>query len=134
MNPTDPELRPGQAPLPEDGAVVTAGPLTPPPDSAGTPADDRAYHHSLAEDVQGTLKASEISRDKIEDARNVLKVGDAVEAKIINVDRKNRVIGLSIKSKDVQEEKEAIKALKEETDATPATTIGDLIKAQMERK
>ena len=37
MNPTDPDLRPGQAPLPEDGAVVTAGPLTPPPDSAGTP-------------------------------------------------------------------------------------------------
>jgi small subunit ribosomal protein S1 len=88
----------------------------------------------LAEDVQGTLKASEISRDKIEDARNVLKVGDSVEAKIINVDRKNRVIGLSIKSKDVQEEKEAIKALKEETEAAPATTIGDLIKAQMERK
>ena len=88
----------------------------------------------LAEDVQGTLKASEISRDKIEDARNVLKLGDAVEAKIINVDRKNRVIGLSIKSKDVQEEKEAIKALKEETEAAPATTIGDLIKAQMERK
>jgi small subunit ribosomal protein S1 len=88
----------------------------------------------LAEDVQGTLKASEISRDKIEDARNVLKLGDSVEAKIINVDRKNRVIGLSIKSKDVQEEKEAIKALKEETEAAPATTIGDLIKAQMERK
>jgi len=80
----------------------------------------------LAEDVQGTLKASEISRDKIEDARNVLKLGDSVEAKIINVDRKNRVIGLSIKSKDVQEEKEAIKALKEETEAAPATTIGDL--------
>ena len=88
----------------------------------------------LAADVQGTLKASEISRDKIEDARNVLKVGDAVEAKIINVDRKNRVIGLSVKSKDVQDEKEAIKALKEESEAAPATTIGDLIKAQMERK
>ena len=58
MNPTDPELRPGQAPLPEDGAVVTAGPLTPPPDSAGTPADDRAYHHSLAEDVQGMVRAT----------------------------------------------------------------------------
>ena len=58
MNPTDPELRPGQAPLPEDGAVVTAGPLTPPPDSAGTPADDRAYHHSLAEDVQGMVLAT----------------------------------------------------------------------------
>ena len=58
MNPTDPDLRPGQAPLPEDGAVVTAGPLTPPPDSAGTPADDRAYHHSLAEDVQGMVLAT----------------------------------------------------------------------------
>jgi len=88
----------------------------------------------LAADVQGTLKASEISRDKIEDARNVLKIGDSVEAKIINVDRKNRVIGLSVKSKDVQDEKEAIKALKEESEAAPATTIGDLIKAQMERK
>ncbi len=88
----------------------------------------------LAKDVQGTLKASEISRDKIEDARNVLKIGDSVEAKIINVDRKNRVIGLSVKSKDVQDEKEAIKALKEESEAAPATTIGDLIKAQMERK
>lgn len=58
MNPTDPDLRPGQAPLPEDGAVVTAGPLTPPPDSAGTLADDRAYHHSLAEDVQGMVLAT----------------------------------------------------------------------------
>jgi small subunit ribosomal protein S1 len=88
----------------------------------------------LADDVQGMLKASEISRDKIEDARNALNVGDTVEAKIINVDRKNRVIGLSIKAKDVQEEKEAIKALREEVDAAAPTTIGDLIKAQMERK
>ncbi|MEQ4576840.1 MAG: YitT family protein [Gammaproteobacteria bacterium] len=44
--------------MPEDGAVVTAGPLTPPPDSAGTPADDRAFHHSVAEDVQGMLLAT----------------------------------------------------------------------------
>ena len=58
MNPTDPDLRPGHAPLPEDGAVVTAGPLTPPPDSAGTPADDRAFHHSVAEDVQGMVLAT----------------------------------------------------------------------------
>jgi len=88
----------------------------------------------LADDVQGMLKASEISRDRIEDARNALNVGDTVEAKIINVDRKNRVIGLSIKAKDVQDEKEAIKALREEADAAAPTTIGDLIKAQMERK
>lgn len=54
----DTDLRPEQEPLPEDGAVVTAGPLTPPPDSAGTPADDRAFHHSVAEDVQGMLLAT----------------------------------------------------------------------------
>jgi uncharacterized membrane-anchored protein YitT (DUF2179 family) len=54
----DSDLRPEQEPLPEDGAVVTAGPLTPPPDSAGTPADDRAFHHSVAEDVQGMVLAT----------------------------------------------------------------------------
>jgi uncharacterized membrane-anchored protein YitT (DUF2179 family) len=54
----DSDLRPEQEPLPEDGAVVTAGPLTPPPDSAGTAADDRAFHHSVAEDVQGMLLAT----------------------------------------------------------------------------
>ena len=95
--------------------------------------DAKSATIQLAEDVQGVLKASEISRDRVEDARNVLNVGDAVEAKIINVDRKNRVIGLSIKAKDVQDEKDAIKALREEADAAVPTTIGDLIKAQMER-
>jgi small subunit ribosomal protein S1 len=59
-------------------------------------------------------------------------VGDKVEAKIINVDRKNRVIGLSIKAKDVQEEKEAMRALKDQESENAPTTIGDLIKAQME--
>ncbi len=88
----------------------------------------------LADDVQGVLKASEISRDRIEDARNVLNLNDTVEAKIINVDRKSRMIGLSIKAKDVQDEKDAIKALREEADAAAPTTIGDLIKAQMDRR
>jgi uncharacterized membrane-anchored protein YitT (DUF2179 family) len=58
VNSSDPDLRSGQAPLPKDGAVVTAGPLTPPPVSAGTPADDRAFRHSLAEDVQGMVLAT----------------------------------------------------------------------------
>lgn len=58
MSLPDSDLRPEQAPLPDDGAVVTSGPLTPPPDSAGTAADDRAYHHSVAEDVQGMLLAT----------------------------------------------------------------------------
>lgn len=88
---------------------------------------------TLAEDIEGSLKASEISRDRVEDARNALSVGDEVEAKITNVDRKNRTIILSIKAKDMQEEKEAIKehTAKQEEAASPAT-IGDLIKAQME--
>ena len=87
----------------------------------------------LADDVEGILKASEISRDKVEDARNALKEGEEVEVKIISVDRKNRALGLSIKAKDIAEEKEAIKAHKEVETAAP-TTIGDLIKAQMQNQ
>ena len=99
-----------------------------------TEVDAKGAVVQLAEEVLANLRASEISRDRVEDARNVLNVGDTVEAKIINVDRKNRVIGLSIKAKDVQDEKEAIKMLKDqEADGGSPTTIGDLIKAQMDR-
>ncbi|WP_062270511.1 30S ribosomal protein S1 [Endozoicomonas arenosclerae] len=90
----------------------------------------------LAEDVLATLKASEISVDRVEDATNVLKEGEEVEARIISIDRKNRNISLSIKAKDQAEEKAAMKELrtKQEEDASGPTTIGDLIKAQMENK
>src|SRR5574343_1289721 len=86
---------------------------------------------SLGNDIEGILKASEISRDRVEDARNVMKEGDEVEAKIISVDRKYRVISLSIKSKDVEDEKEAMKELRKQDVSAGPTTIGDLIKAQM---
>ena len=90
---------------------------------------------SLGGDIEGILKASEISRDRVEDARNVLKEGDEVEAKIISVDRKSRVISLSVKSKDVDDEKDAMKELrKQEVESTGPTTIGDLIRAQMENQ
>ncbi|MDX9874437.1 MAG: 30S ribosomal protein S1 [Spongiibacteraceae bacterium] len=90
---------------------------------------------TLADEVEGVLKASEISRDKVEDARNALKAGDEIEAKIISVDRKNRVISLSIKSKDVEDEKEAVRSHREqEAEQAPATTIGDLIKQQMQNQ
>ncbi|MGI9280984.1 MAG: 30S ribosomal protein S1 [Endozoicomonas sp.] len=90
----------------------------------------------LAEDVLATLKASEISVDRVEDATNVLKEGEEVEARIISIDRKNRNISLSIKQKDQAEEKVAMKELraKQEDEASGPTTIGDLIKAQMENK
>ncbi|MBO9479907.1 MULTISPECIES: 30S ribosomal protein S1 [Gammaproteobacteria] len=90
----------------------------------------------LAEDVLATLKASEISVDRVEDATNVLKEGEEVEARIISIDRKNRNISLSIKAKDQADEKAAMKELrtKQDEEAAGPTTIGDLIKAQMENK
>ena len=95
--------------------------------------DAKAATIELSEGVEGILKASEISREKVEDARESLKEGETVECKITNVDRKNRVINLSIKAKDVAEEKAAIKELRQrEVEAAGPTTIGELIKAQME--
>ena len=86
----------------------------------------------LAEGVEAQLKVSELAAERIEDATTILKEGDAVEAKIINVDRRNRVISLSIKAKDQAEEKAAISAVRnQEVDVPGPTTIGDLIKQQM---
>ena len=87
----------------------------------------------LGDDIEAQLKASEISRDRVEDARNALKVGDEVEAQIINIDRKNRIINLSIKARESSEERASIKAHKrQEAEAMPSATIGDLIRAQMD--
>ena len=88
----------------------------------------------LVEDVTGILKASEISIDRVEDARNVLKEGEELEVKIVNLDRKNRTIGLSIKAKDVEEERQAVKDhQQQEVDRGGPATLGDLIKAQMNK-
>ncbi|RMF20176.1 MAG: S1 RNA-binding domain-containing protein, partial [Gammaproteobacteria bacterium] len=97
--------------------------------------DAKAAVVELAEGVEAELKASEISRDKVEDARNVLNEGDEVEAKIISVDRKNRKISLSIKAKDYDDEKQAIRDVKErQVEVQGPTTIGDLIKEQLQQK
>ena len=98
-----------------------------------TAVDAKGATVKLADEVEATLKASEINRDRVEDATKFLEVGQEVEAKIINVDRKSRAINLSIKAKDEAEEKEAVANLKTATtgqDNGPKT-IGDLIKAQM---
>jgi small subunit ribosomal protein S1 len=98
--------------------------------------DAKAATIKLADEVEAVLKASEISRDKVEDARNALKEGDEVEAKIISVDRKTRSIGLSVKSKDVvDDEKDTARDNgKKEAEQSSPTTIGDLIKAQMQNQ
>ena len=89
---------------------------------------------TLQEGVEGSLRASEISRDKVEDARNYLKEGDEIEVKILSVDRKNRVLSLSMKAVEIDDEKVAIKEHKsqEASDVSPST-IGDLIKAEMDK-
>ncbi len=107
----------------DKGAIVTG---------TVTEVDAKAATIKLADDVEGTLKASELSREKVEDLRNSLKEGDEVEAKIIMLDRKNRVINLSVKAKDQDEEKQALKDHgSAQADSVAPATLGDLIKAQM---
>src|SRR6266568_5168648 len=89
----------------------------------------------LTGDVEGYLRASEISRDRVEDARNHLKEGDSVNAMIINVDRKNRTINLSVKQKDLADENEAMAKLQSESAAsTGSTNLGALLKAKLDNK
>ena len=89
---------------------------------------------TLADGVEGILRASEISRDKVEDARNALKEGEEVEVKVVSVDRKNRALSLSIKAIEIDDEKAAIQEHKnsDAVDVSPGT-IGDLIKAEMDK-
>jgi small subunit ribosomal protein S1 len=84
----------------------------------------------LADEVEGYLRASEISRDRVEDARTHLKEGDEIEAMIVNIDRKNRSINLSIKAKDNVEAAEAIQRIQSESAASTGTTnLGALLRA-----
>jgi small subunit ribosomal protein S1 len=86
----------------------------------------------LADGVMGYLRASEIKRDKVEDARSLLKEGEEVEAKFIGVDKKTKMILLSIKAKEEEEEKVALKDYSQMAGGTP--TLGDLFKEQIEEK
>ncbi|MGD9946823.1 MAG: S1 RNA-binding domain-containing protein, partial [Burkholderiaceae bacterium] len=87
----------------------------------------------LGGDIDGYLRASEISRDRVEDARNHLKEGDEVEAMIVNVDRKNRSINLSIKARDTADTAEALQRLQAESGAASGTTnLGALLRAKLD--
>lgn len=100
-----------------------------------TEVDAKGASIQLADDVEGYIRVSELSRDKIEDASTVLKVGDEIEAKVINVDRKSRQLNLSIRAREMDDEKTALRELREqEAEQAGPSTIGDLIKAQMETK
>jgi small subunit ribosomal protein S1 len=86
----------------------------------------------LGDDIEGYLRASEVSRDRVEDIRSHLNEGDAVEAVILNVDRKNRGINLSIKAKDAVDESSAMQRVAAESPTNAGTTsLGALLKAKL---
>jgi len=97
--------------------------------------DARGATLDLEGGVLGHLRASELARDRVEDARMVLKIGDEIEAKFIGMDRKNRVVNLSIKAKEVHEEQEAMQSYQTDTDQPAAgTTLGELLKEKMAKE
>jgi small subunit ribosomal protein S1 len=92
--------------------------------------DPRGAVIDLGNGIEGQLRASELGRDRVDDARAVLKIGDEIEAKFIGVDRKTRTISLSIKAKEVYEEAEAVQSYRSEV-PTSGTSLGDLLKEQI---
>jgi small subunit ribosomal protein S1 len=93
--------------------------------------DAKAAVVDLGDGVEGILRASELARDRVEDARTLLSVGQEVEAKFMGVDRKNRTVTLSIKAKDNDEEAAAIQEFSRGS-APAATKLGDVLKGQLE--
>jgi small subunit ribosomal protein S1 len=98
--------------------------------------DPRGAEIQLTADVTGYLRASEISRDRVEDARNVLKEGDEVSVMVINVDRKMRSIQLSIKAKDQADQQEAMQRLSQsnERESAGTTSLGALLRAKLDHR
>ncbi len=98
-----------------------------------TTVDAKGAVVKLSEEVEGYLRASELSRDRVEDARSILKEGDEVEAKITTIDRKTRKISLSVKAKDMEEESEAVQEYTRKA-AGGASTLADKLKEKLVNK
>jgi small subunit ribosomal protein S1 len=94
--------------------------------------DARGAIVDLGNGIEGQLRASELGRDRVEDARSVLKVGEEIEAKFVGVDRKTRSISLSIKAKEMHEEAEAVQNYRTDQPSS-GTSLGDLLKEQIDR-
>jgi len=98
-----------------------------------TDVDAKGVKISLAENVDGYLRVSEISEERVEDASKHFKVGDTVEAKFTAVDKKNRGISLSIKAKYKQEEADAVAEFSKDGESNAPATLGDLLKEKMDQ-
>src|SRR4249920_2429522 len=92
--------------------------------------DARGAVIDLGNGIEGQLRASELGRDRVEDARTVLKVGQEIEARFTGVDRKTRTIALSVKAKEIHEEQEAVSNYRSEQPSS-GTSLGDLLKEQI---
>ncbi|MDG6099796.1 30S ribosomal protein S1 [Alteromonas alba] len=102
------------------GAIVTG---------TVTAVDAKGVTVNLAEEVDGYIRVADLSRDRIEDASEVANVGDSIEAKYTGVDRKNRIVNLSVKAKDQADEKEAIDKVNQQDDAGFANAMAEAFKA-----
>ena len=97
-----------------------------------TEVDARGAMVDLGDGIIGQLRAAELSRERVEDARTILSVGDEIEARFVSIDRKNRLISLSVKAKEAHEEAEAVQSYKSDSGApSTGTTLGDLLKEKM---
>ena len=96
-------------------------------------ADAKGVKVSLGENIEGYLRASEISEERVEDASKHYKEGDTVEAKFTAVDKKNRGISLSIKAKYKQEEADAVAEFSKDGESNAPATLGDLLKEQLDQ-
>ena len=102
------------------GAIVTGN---------VTAVDAKGVTVHLAEEVEGYIRVSDLSRDRIEDASEEVSVGDTIEAKFTGVDRKNRVVTLSVKAKDQAEEKEALDKVNQQEDQGSTNAMAEAFKA-----
>ncbi len=93
--------------------------------------DAKGAEVDLGNGVEGYIRASDLARERVEDARTVLKEGEQLEARFVGVDRKNRTISLSIKAKEIQEEAEAMEEYNKAGGSAHTTSLGDLLKEQM---
>jgi small subunit ribosomal protein S1 len=97
-----------------------------------TAVEPKSVTVELATNIMGTIRVSDLSDEKVDDATTIVKEGDEVEAKITNIDKKNRTISLSVKAKDAQDQAEAIKKYSRSSEVS--TTLGDLLKEKMSNK
>jgi small subunit ribosomal protein S1 len=93
--------------------------------------DARGAIIDLESGIKGQLRASELSRDRVDDARTVLKVGEEIEARFTGLDRKTRLVSLSVKAKEAHEEAQAMESYRSESSGGSGTTLGELLKGQM---